>query len=81
MSDDNVLVFPDRMGNAIDEERWRALQAEFYLDCFFSQHGRPAEGPDELQDWLRQAQLFADLENPFFRGWLVRRLAEPDPDR
>ncbi|MCB1790183.1 MAG: hypothetical protein KDJ27_03960 [Gammaproteobacteria bacterium] len=76
MSDDNVLPFPDRMRDAIDEERWRTLQAEFYLDCFYSQHGRAAEGPDELQDYLQRAQLFAHLDNPFFRGWLVRRLSE-----
>ena len=78
MSDDNVLPFPDQMRNAIDEDGWRALQGEFYLDCFFSQHGRPAQDPDELQAWLRQAQLYADVDNPFFRGWLVRRLSEPD---
>ena len=29
MSDDNVLPFPDRMRDAIDEEKWRALQGEF----------------------------------------------------
>jgi hypothetical protein len=77
MSDDNVLPFPGKMRDAIDEEAWRALQGEFYLDCFFAQHGRPAEGPDELRHWLEKAQLFADAENPFFRGWLLRRLSEP----
>ncbi|MCB1723671.1 MAG: hypothetical protein KDJ39_08245 [Gammaproteobacteria bacterium] len=76
MPDDNVLPFPNRMPDAIDEERWRQLQGEFYLDCFFSQHGRPADGPDELHAWLQQARLFAELDNPFFRGWLVRRLSE-----
>ena len=77
MSDDNILTFPDQMRDAIDEDGWRALQGEFYLDCFFSQHGRPAEDPKELQTWLQQAQLFADVDNPFFRGWLLRRLNEP----
>ena len=78
MPDDNILPFPDQMRDAIDEDGWRALQGEFYLDCFFSQHGRPAEGPEELQAWLQQAQLYADVDNPFFRGWLLRRLSEPD---
>ena len=78
MPDDNILPFPDQMRDAIDEDGWRALQGEFYLDCFFSQHGRPAEGPDELQAWLQQARLYADVDNPFFRGWLLRRLNEPD---
>ncbi|MDJ0739820.1 MAG: hypothetical protein QNJ91_08885 [Gammaproteobacteria bacterium] len=68
MSDDNVLVFPNKMGDAINEEGWRALQGEFYLDCFFARHGRPAAGPEEPQDWLREAELFADMDNPFFRG-------------
>ncbi len=77
MSDDNVLPFPDRLRNAIDEEAWRALQGEFYLDCYFAQHGKPAAGPDELRAWLKEVKLFADTENPFFRGWLVRRLSEP----
>lgn len=77
MADDNILQFPDRMRDAIDEETWRSLQGEFYLDSFFAHHGRPAADPDELQTWLKQAQLFADVDNPFFRGWLVRRLSEP----
>ncbi|MGB5200078.1 MAG: hypothetical protein WBN68_08590 [Sedimenticolaceae bacterium] len=78
MSDDNVLPFPDRLRNAIDEEAWRALQGEFYLDCYFAHHGRAAEDPDELRTWLKQVKLFADTDNPFFRGWLMRRLSEPD---
>ena len=78
MSDDKVLMFPHKMRDAVDEEGWRALQGEFYLDCCFAQHGRPAEGPEALQDWWREAKLFADMDNPFFRGWLVRGLSEPD---
>jgi hypothetical protein len=77
MSDDKVLPFPNRMRDAIDAEAWRALQGEFYLDCFHAQHGRQAQGPDELRAWLEDAQLFADTDNAFFRGWLVRRLSEP----
>lgn len=77
MSDDNVLPFPDRLRDAIDEEAWRAMQGEFYLDCYFAQHGKPADDPDQLRDWLSEAKLFADFDNPFFRGWLVRRLSEP----
>lgn len=77
MSNDNVLPFPNMMRDAIDEEAWRALQGEFYLDCFLAQHGRPAGNPEELREWLNGAQLFADAESPFFRGWLVRRLSEP----
>jgi hypothetical protein len=54
------------------------LQGEFYLDCYFAQHGRAAEDPDELRAWLNEVKLFADTENPFFRGWLMRRLSEAD---
>jgi hypothetical protein len=78
MSDDNILTFPNRMHDAIDKETWQVLQGEFYLDCYFSQHGKPADGPEQLRDWLAEAKLFADMDNPFFRGWLVRRLSEPD---
>jgi len=76
MSDDNVIPFPGQLHDGISEEQWREFQGEFYLDCFLAQHGRPAQDPDELRAWLQQAQLFADTENPFFRGWLVRRLSE-----
>jgi len=78
MSHDNILPFPDRFRDAIDDEAWRSLQGEFYLDCYFAQHGRPAEDPEQLREWLKEAQLFADTDNPFFRGWLVRRLSEPN---
>ena len=77
MTDDTkILQFPDRMRDAIDEEAWRSLQSEFYLDCYFSQHGEPPEDPDALRAWLTEAKVFADMDNPFFRGWLVRRLLE-----
>ncbi len=79
MPEDNILPFPDRWRNAIDEQAWQALQGEFYLDCFFAHHGRAAEDPDELRAWLNEVKLFADTENPFFRGWLMRRLSEPNP--
>lgn len=78
MSDDKVLPFPDRFRDAIDDEAWRALQGEFYLDCYYSQHGKPVEDPEQLREWLTGAQLFADTDNPFFRGWLVRRLSEAE---
>ena len=78
MPEDNILPFPDRLRDAIDDEAWRALQGEFYLDCYFAHHGKPAEEPEQLREWLTQVQLFADTDNPFFRGWLVRRLSEPD---
>ena len=76
MTDANILQFPLIHRDAIDADQWRSLQGEFYLDCFYSQHGRPPGTPDELKDWLQEARLFADLDNPFFRGWLVRRLNE-----
>jgi len=76
VSDDNIIPFPGQLKDAIDDERWQQLQGEFYLDCFQSQHGRPPEDPDELGAWLREARLYADTGNPFFRGWLVRRLSE-----
>ena len=52
MPEDNILPFPDRWRNAIDEQAWQALQGEFYLDCYFAHHGRAAEDPDELRAWL-----------------------------
>ena len=78
MSNDNILPFPKQFRDAIDAEAWLKLQGEFYLDCYFAQHGKPAEDPETLREWLSEAKLFADTENPFFRGWLVRRLSEPD---
>ncbi|MGB5450460.1 MAG: hypothetical protein WBM71_16315 [Sedimenticolaceae bacterium] len=78
MSNDNVLPFPKQFRDAVDDEAWLKLQGEFYLDCYFAQHGKPAENPEVLREWLTESQLFADTENPFFRGWLVRRLSEPD---
>jgi hypothetical protein len=73
---DNIVQFPGTMKDAIDEKQWKALQAEFYLDCYFATKGVPASDPDDLQKWLLEARLKADMENPFFRGWLVRRLSE-----
>lgn len=78
MSQDNIINFPDRMRNAITEEQWQSLQGEFYLDCFNATHGRSAENPQELREWLQEAQLYAETDNPFFRGWLVRRLSEDE---
>ncbi len=78
MPEDNILPFPDRWRNAIDEQAWQALQGEFYLHCYSAQHGRAAEDPDELRAWLNEVKLFADTENPFFHGWLMRRLSEAD---
>jgi hypothetical protein len=74
--DDNILRFPDRLRQTIGGEEWRTLQGEFYLDCYLSQHGRSADDPERLQAWLAEARILADLENPFFRGWLLRRLSE-----
>lgn len=73
---DNVIKFPGNLKQAIEEEQWKALQAEFYLDCYFAATGAPASDPEELQRWLLEARIKADIENPFFRGWLVRRLSE-----
>jgi hypothetical protein len=73
---DNILNFPNRFRDSVDEQRWKALQAEFYLDCYFAARGHPASDPDDLQAWLLQAKIKAEMENPFFRGWLVRRLSE-----
>lgn len=73
---DNIIQFPGKLNGAINEEQWKALQAEFYLDCYFAARGEPASDPDELQRWLLEAKIKADMENPFFRGWLVRRLSE-----
>lgn len=73
---DNIVQFPGKMKEAIDEKQWKELQAEFYLDCYFATKGVPASNPEDLQNWLLDAKIKADIENPFFRGWLVRRLSE-----
>ncbi|MEJ2453469.1 MAG: hypothetical protein P8103_04855 [Candidatus Thiodiazotropha sp.] len=78
MSNDNIIPFPNLFKNSYDETQWRSLQGEFYLDCFQAQHGHPVENPDQLRAWLQEAQLYADMENPFFRGWLLRRLTESE---
>lgn len=75
MADDNVIPFPQIHRDAIDEDEWQHLQAEFYLDCFSANHGHAPEGPAELRAWLQQVELFAETDNAFFRGWLLRRLS------
>jgi hypothetical protein len=76
MPDDKIVKFPLQMREAIDDEQWRQLQGEFYLDCFQAHHGQPSDDPDTLRNWLMEAKVFAEMDNPFFRGWLVRRLSE-----
>ena len=73
---DKVIPFPQKLKEEIDEENWKALQAEFYLDCYFAIKGKPADDPEQLKQWLLEARINAEMENPFFRGWLVRRLSE-----
>ena len=78
MSTDNILPFPNKLKDAFDEAQWQSLQGEFYLDCYTAQHGCPPDDPDQLRTWLQEAQIYADLENSFFRGWLLRWLSESD---
>jgi hypothetical protein len=78
MSTDNILPFPNKLKDAFDEVQWQSLQGEFYLDCYTAQHGCPPDDPDQLRAWLQEAQIYADLENPFFRGWLLRWLSESE---
>ena len=73
---DNIVQFPGKLREEINEERWKALQAEFYLDCYLAIKGHPASDPADLEAWLLQAKIRAEMDNPFFRGWLVRRLSE-----
>ena len=73
---DNIIPFPRKLKEDIDEQRWKALQAEFYLDCYFAAKGAAASDPEALQAWLLEVRIKAEMENPFFRGWLVRRLSE-----
>ena len=73
---DKIIPFPKKLREDIDEENWKALQAEFYLDCYFAIKGKPADDPEQLKRWLLEAKISAEIENPFFRGWLVRRLSE-----
>ena len=73
---DNIIEFPGKIKDAIDDAQWKALQAEFYLDCYFAAKGVPASEPADLQEWLMSAKIKAEIENPFFRGWLIRRLSE-----
>ncbi len=49
-----------------------------YPGCFAAQHGTLPEEPHQLRCWLQQAELYAEMNNPFFRGWLVRRLSEAE---
>lgn len=77
---DNIIQFPGSLKD-VDEQRWKALQAEFYLDCYFAIKGEAASDPQDLQDWILQAKIKAEMENPFFRGWLVRRLSEENKVR
>jgi hypothetical protein len=53
-------------------------EAEFYLDCYTAHNGKPADSPEILGDWLREAKIYADTDNAFFRGWMLRRLLEED---
>lgn len=76
MPSDNILRFPSELRDAISDEQWQQMQGEFYLDCYHAHHGKPSDDPERLRQWLQEAQLFAEMENPFFRGWLVRRLSE-----
>ena len=76
MPDENIIPFPAKLHNAVDEEGWRLLQGEFYLDCFHAYKGHSVEDPEQLRVFLQEAEITADLQNPFFRGWLVRRLSE-----
>jgi hypothetical protein len=64
--------------DSIDADRWREVQAQFFLDCFEYVQGRPAASPEEVGDWLKQQTrpLRASLEDDFFRGWLVRYALE-----
>lgn len=64
------------MKDAIDEDHWKELQGEFYLDCYFAHNGKHAESPQELGEWLKSAEIFATIDSPFFRGWLIRKLSE-----
>lgn len=73
---DNIVKFPGKLKDSVNEAQWKALQAEFYLNCYFAIKGEPASDPDELKKWLLEAKIKAEIENPFFRGWLVRRLSE-----
>ena len=73
---DNIIKFPKKIKDAVDEKQWKALQAEFYLDCYFAAKGQPTNDPEDLEAWLMKAKIKAEIENPFFRGWLVRRLSE-----
>jgi hypothetical protein len=73
---DKVIPFPGNFEQSVGEAEWKALQAEFYLDCYLAARGRPASDPQDLQDWLLEARIPAEMDSAFFRGWLVRRLSE-----
>ncbi len=76
MSEDNIVKFPNLMKDAVDEEQWKELQGEFYLDCYFAYNGKPADNPEQLGEWLKTAEIYATIDSPFFRGWLMRKLSE-----
>jgi hypothetical protein len=61
--------------NRISAEKWRLLQAEFLLDLFAYAHRRNADSTEELGQWIQANPDLpkADLEDPVFTGWLLRR--------
>ena len=61
---DNIIKFPQKIKDAVDEKQWKALQAEFYLDCYFAAKGLPANDPGDLKAWLMEAKIKAEIENP-----------------
>jgi hypothetical protein len=75
-NENNVLNFPNIMKNAVDEDQWKELQGEFYLDCYFAYNGKPADNPEELREWLKNADIYATIDSPFFIGWMIRKLSE-----
>ena len=74
--DDNILPFPGSRVESISERDWKIFQAEFYLDCYLAAKGQPASDPDDLESWILESRIRAEIDNAFFRGWLVRRLSE-----
>lgn len=47
------------------------LQAEFYLDCHLAARGIAASDPADLEAWLLEARIPAEMSNPLSlaAGW------------
>jgi hypothetical protein len=68
---DKVIPFPGKLRDSFGEDQWKMLQAEFYLDCHLAARGIAASDPADLEAWLLEARIPAEMSNPLSlaAGW------------